>query len=157
MEMVIEQVENKFIDGDILVYKSAIAEKFEAPKDGDVGYDIRSAENCVILPHRQRVISTGLHIAIQKPGIFGFIGTRSSTASQKAIFAIGGIIDPSYRGAIGVILYNGSDEIQKIEKGDKIAQLIFLNYSAPILVNVTDLADLPITMRGQNGFGSTGQ
>jgi dUTP pyrophosphatase len=92
-------------------------------------------------------------------GYYGRIAPRSGLALKQGIDVLGGVIDASYRGEIGVILVNTTakgDELQitHIKKGDKIAQLIIEKCHQVEWEEVKELAE---TDRGAGGFGSTGQ
>ena len=65
-----------------------------------------------------------------------------------------GTIDSDYRGDIGIILINFSNEKFKINNGDRIAQLVVAKHSSPIFINSSELS---ISKRGASGFGSTGK
>ena len=137
------------------------------PAPGDVGFDISSCESILIHPQRVAVVRTGLAYgglaafslsdgAIGR--IFPKIEGRSGLASQ-GIFPIGGIIDPTYRGEIKVVLANLNDTTYTVKPGDRIAQLVF--YTALItwyheLINIEEVTTTEETSRGSNGFGSTG-
>lgn len=69
------------------------------------------------------------------------------------IFFLAGVIDEDYRGNVGVVLFNHSDEDFIVKKGDRIAQLICEKIFYPELVEATSLTD---TKRADGGFGSTG-
>ena len=86
-------------------------------------------------------------------GMYGRIAPRSSLACKKSVDVGAGVVDNDYRGEVKVLLINNGAEDFKIEKGDRIAQLIFENYSTPKLEVVSELDE---TVRGQGGFGSTG-
>jgi dUTP pyrophosphatase len=79
---------------------------------------------------------------------------RSGLALKNFIDVGAGVIDCDYRGAVGVLLFNFSDEPFKVRTGDRIAQLIIERISTPEVVIVDEL---PSTGRGAGGFGSTGQ
>ena len=64
-----------------------------------------------------------------------------------------GVIDVDYRGEVGVVLFNHSDEDFEVKQGDSIDQLILENISTP---QVKETTDLPSTVRGSPGFGSIG-
>lgn len=64
-----------------------------------------------------------------------------------------GTIDSGYRGEVGVILYNSSDEVFLVEPGDRIAQLVFQEF---ISAEFELVDELPTSERGAGGFGSTG-
>jgi len=134
-------------------------------KHGDVGFDISSVEDVEIMPGETKKIPTGLQMAdgIVTPKQyeqvqFLKVEGRSGLAS-KGIFPVGGIIDPDYRGEIGVILHNSSKDTFCVEKGDRIAQLVC--YTA-LATNIFDkvrfvLAEnISDTDRGDKGFGSSG-
>ena len=77
---------------------------------------------------------------------------RSGLAVKKYIDVGAGVIDADYRGEIGVVLFNHSEEDFQIKQGDRIAQLILEKIETP---PVKETADLPSTVRGKEGFGST--
>lgn len=120
------------------------------------GYDLYACltSKQVILPHQTKLIHTGL--AIQPPeGYFGMIVARSGIATKRGLRPANcvGICDEDYRGEYLVAIHNDTDEIQYIEQGERIAQLIFMPY---IKANFIEVEELNETSRGLNGFGSTG-
>lgn len=128
---------------------------FRAPRPGDAGYDLYSADN-VRVGARQRVaVESGLHVEI--PGGFvGLVKDRSSVASA-GLHTLAGVIDSAYRGELKILMVNLADEDIHIRAGQKIAQLLVVPvYSAPVEY-VNSLEDLPSTERGGRGFGSTGE
>ena len=134
-------------------------------KQGDVGFDVSSVEDMEILPGSTQKVPTGLKIAdsIITPNQneevqFLKVEGRSGLAS-KGIFPVGGIIDPDYRGEIGIILHNSSQDTFKINKGDRVAQLVCYNVLATNIFNkvrFTIVEDVSETNRGDKGFGSSG-
>ena len=72
---------------------------------------------------------------------------------KKYIDVSAGVINSDYRGEVGVVLFNHSDEDIEVKQGDRIAQLILERIATP---QVKETADLPSTVRGSQGFGSTG-
>lgn len=78
---------------------------------------------------------------------------RSGLAWKHSIDVGAGVIDADYRGPVGIILFNHSDEDFEVKKGDRIAQLIMERIMTPDAVEVEDL---DATARGEGGFGSTG-
>jgi len=93
------------------------------PNHGDVGYDLSSAYEYIVKPHGKALINTQLQVTLPE-GTYGRVAGRSGLAWKSFITVAGGIIDPSYKGALCVILYNhGSDEFV-VKPGDRIAQLI---------------------------------
>ena len=118
------------------------------------GYDLYSIDSVDINPGECKLISTG--IAIQLPsGYFGAIFPRSGTAVKRGLRLANcvGVIDSDYRGEIKVPLYNDSQEVQPVEQGERIAQLIILPYATVSFEIVDELTD---TIRGNGGFNSTG-
>lgn len=126
-----------------------------APKQGDCGYDLRASHDARVSAMMVTKVRTGIHLAIPE-GYFGMIAERSSMGA-KGIAVRGGIIDSSYRGELVVMLHNLTNEVYCVEKGDKIAQIIFIPYDRPVLEYVDSLEELGETERGQDGFGSTGK
>lgn len=121
------------------------------PRDGDVGYDLRSMEDVTIWPGMQHIINTGIRLEIPA-GYGGLVKDRSSMAS-KQVYTHGGVIDEIYRGEVKVLLANHGNMPHHIRKGDKIAQLLIV----PVLTVPTErVLILSDTVRGEDGFGSTG-
>ncbi len=121
------------------------------------GYDLYSPVD-VLLPPKKNII-IWIDIAICIPcvqylmGFYGQIIGRSSL-SKNGILVMPGVIDPDYRGNIGIHLYNLTEEFYLIQKGDRIAQLIIHCVLNSICIETTNL---PQTIRGNGGFGSTGK
>ena len=107
-----------------------------------------------IEPGKTEFIHTGIAIAIPE-GLVGLVYARSGMACKKGIAPANkvGVVDADYRGEIMVALHNHSNEIQKIEKYERIAQIVFTPYYAATFNEVDELTD---TVRGEGGFGSTG-
>lgn len=121
---------------------------------GDLGYDLYAADQVTIYAGETHLISTG--IAVQFPeGYGGLIRDRSSVATKRHLFNVAGVIDNGYTGEIKVALYNSTDGIQTIYRGDKIAQMILIPTVDFEVEEVTDITSHD--GRGDNGFGSTGQ
>ena len=106
-------------------------------------------------PGERTLIPSGLHLEIP-PGYEGQVRPRSGLALKQGLTLVNapGTIDADYRGDIGVILINLSKEDQRIEPGDRIAQLIFTPVTRAVLVEVDELEN---SVRGTGGFGSTGR
>lgn len=108
-----------------------------------------------IRPHETVMIPTGIAIAVPT-GYMGCIYARSGLASKKSLAPINcvGIIDSDFRGEVKVALHNHGDEIQILDVGDRIAQLVI----QPISLCQTEVVDeLDETDRGAGGFGSSGE
>ena len=120
------------------------------------GMDLRAnlKESVIIGPLDRILITTGLFIELPA-GFEAQVRTRSGMALKKGLSVLNspGTIDADYRGEIGVILVNISNEDQKINDGDRIAQLIVAAVKQPKLIEVKELNK---TTRGTGGFGSTG-
>lgn len=118
------------------------------------GYDLYSDETIGIEPGTCVKISTGLAITPPK-GYFGAVFARSGLASKQGLRPANcvGVCDEDYTGEYMVALYNDSSETQMIQKGERIAQLVFLPY---INVDFEEVEELEKTDRGAGGFGSTG-
>lgn len=124
-------------------------------KPGDAGMDLRAAEDAVIEPGRRALIGTGLAAAIP-PGWVGLVHPRSGLAARHGITVLNapGTVDSGYRGEIRVTLLNTDlQEPFRIERGDRIAQLLLQRVGVAELVEVDLLED---SDRGETGFGSSG-
>tara|TARA_Y100000996_G_scaffold356534_1_gene297467 strand:+ start:672 stop:1106 length:435 start_codon:yes stop_codon:yes gene_type:complete len=121
---------------------------------GSSGMDLGSNIDANISPGKIAIIPTGLALSIPK-GFEAQIRPRSGLAAKKKISVLNtpGTIDSDYRGEIKVILINLGEEIFKVEKGLRIAQMVF----CPIVqAQFREVDDLNETERGKGGFGSTG-
>lgn len=105
-------------------------------------------------PGQTFVVKTGLTMEIPE-GYVGLIYARSGLATKRGLAPANkvGVIDSDYRGEIMVALYNQSELPQKIEPGERIAQLVIVPYLRGVFNEVDELSD---TTRGAGGFGSTG-
>jgi dUTP pyrophosphatase len=120
---------------------------------GAAGYDLSSAETVTIVARRHAVVKTDLAVVPPSPDVYVRIAPRSGLAAKNGIDVGAGIIDPDYRGNIGVVLFNHSDTDFKISVGDRIAQMILERIVTPPVVECVNLDQ---TERGAGGFGSTG-
>ena len=120
------------------------------------GFDVRSAEDEVVLqPGEIRLVSTGLVMELPQ-GIECQVRPRSGLALKHGVTLPNspGTIDPDYRGEIRVIMQNLGPEPVTLARGERIAQLVFARFEAPVVVEVDAVSE---TSRGQGGFGSTGR
>lgn len=120
------------------------------------GFDLYAATDYIIeiAPHSTVKVGTG--IAMELPeDTFGAIFARSGLATKKGLRPANcvGVCDSDYRGEYIVPLHNDTNEIMTIEPGERIAQLIVMNFN-PIEFSVVD--SLSDTERGKGGFGSSG-
>ena len=120
------------------------------------GLDLRAAlsEAVVLAPGERSLIPTGLFLEIP-PGYEAQVRPRSGLALKRGLTLLNapGTIDADYRGEVGVIMINLSTEEQRIDPGERIAQLIFAPVTRGEWLEVEALAE---TERGSGGFGSTG-
>jgi dUTP pyrophosphatase len=117
----------------------------------DAGWDIYLNESTRIPAGGKKAVKTGIALAIPK-GWFGHIRPRSSIATTTSLMVDAGVIDPGYRGEIKIVLVNTADMVHDVEKGTKIAQIVFERIPA---VEFEEVTDLPQSDRGSKGFGST--
>lgn len=123
--------------------------------EGSAGYDIRSAEpDFVLQPGEIRMVGTGLVMELP-PGLEGQVRPRSGLAARHGVTLPNspGTIDPDYRGELKVPLQNLGDRPVSIGRGERIAQIVFARFETP---SVSEAQELSETVRGADGFGSTG-
>ncbi|BHF79005.1 hypothetical protein SprV_0602212200 [Sparganum proliferum] len=116
------------------------------------GYDLYSAHDCFVPPKGRALVKTDIQISLPD-GCYGRVAPRSGLALKHGIDVGAGVVDQDYRGNIGVILFNFGDEEFQVKKGDRIAQLVCEKIFLPRLVEQDQLDE---TVRGANGYGSTG-
>lgn len=133
--------------------------QFELPEyktKGAAGLDLQANINepIELKPLDRVLVSTGLFLSIPE-GYEAQIRGRSGLALKHGITLANGIgtIDSDYRGEIKVILINLGKESYIINKGDRIAQMVFIKYEKATLIEVDDLDE---TTRGNGGFGHSG-
>ena len=119
----------------------------------DAGWDLYAAEDAIIDPSARELISTGVAIAVPE-GFVGLIWDRSSMAAKRGVHRFAGVIDSGYRGEIKVCLWNASDRYCVVNRGERIAQILFQQVPPFTLTEVFSLDD---TDRGRGGFGSSGK
>ena len=124
--------------------------------EGAAGMDLRAnIEDAITLKPLERVIiKTGLFIALPV-GFEAQVRPRSGLAAKKGITVLNspGTVDADYRGEIGVILVNLSNEDFVVNDGERVAQLVIAKHER---VNWKEVTVLDETERGSGGFGSTG-
>jgi dUTP pyrophosphatase len=120
------------------------------------GLDLRAnlEESFILKPLQRKLVPTGLHLALPE-GYEAQVRPRSGLAYKKGITVLNapGTIDADYRGDVGVILINMSNEDFVVEDGERIAQLVIAKYDQAEWIQVSELSE---TNRGEGGFGSTG-
>jgi dUTP pyrophosphatase len=120
------------------------------------GMDLRAnlQEPIILKPLERAMVKTGLFIELPM-GYEAQVRPRSGLAFKKGITVLNspGTVDADYRGEIGVILVNLSNEDFIVENGERIAQLIIAKHERAQWIEVQELSE---TARGEGGFGSTG-
>ncbi|MDA9627478.1 dUTP diphosphatase [Flavobacteriaceae bacterium] len=120
------------------------------------GMDIRAniSEPIILNPLERAIIKTGLFMSLPR-GLEAQVRPRSGLAAKKGITVLNspGTIDADYRGEVGVILINLSQDCFTVNNGDRIAQLVIARHEQ---IKWTEVTVLDETDRGEGGFGSTG-
>jgi dUTP pyrophosphatase len=122
--------------------------------DGDAGLDLAACERIELAPGARAVVGIGLAVAIPD-GHAGFVQPRSGLAARHGLAVVNspGLVDSGYRGELKVVLLNTDrDEPFVVEPGMRIAQLVVVPVVTPEPVEV---AELPVSERGEQGFGSS--
>ena len=121
------------------------------------GLDLKAVldQTLTLQPLERKIIGTGLKIALPE-GYEAQVRPRSGLAAKHGLTVLNapGTIDADYRGEIGVILVNLSNEAVEINPGERIAQLVVAQYTQ---VDWQSVTSLDTTDRGEGGFGSTGK
>lgn len=132
----------------------AVLPEYAHGPDEDAGMDLRSIAAVVLSPGVPQAVPTGIAIALP-PGYEAQVRPRSGLALKHAITLPNtpATIDPGYRGEIRVIMLNLGASDYKIEKGDRIGQLVIARYEAV----EWEEGELNETTRGAGGFGSSGR
>ena len=125
--------------------------------EGSSGMDLMAfiESSIIIAPNSSALVPTGISVAISND-VEIQIRPRSGLAAKSNISVLNtpGTIDSDYRGEIKVILFNHGSKEFVVKNKDRIAQMILM----PVLkVNFEEVEDLPKTLRGSGGFGSTGK
>ncbi|WP_010134300.1 dUTP diphosphatase [Ochrovirga pacifica] len=124
--------------------------------EGAAGLDLKAniSESILLKPLERAIVKTGLFIALPQ-GYEAQVRPRSGLAAKKGITVLNapGTIDADYRGEIGVILVNLSNQNFEITNGERIAQLVIAKHEQ---VAWQEVEVLSTTERGSGGFGSTG-
>lgn len=124
--------------------------------EASAGMDLRAnlSEPRTLRPLERTIIGTGLFIELPV-GYEAQVRPRSGLAAKKGITVLNapGTIDADYRGEIGVILVNLSNDDFQIQNGERIAQLVIAKHERAEWVDAIELSE---TDRGEGGFGSTG-
>ena len=124
---------------------------------GSSGMDLMALvdDKTIVKPNSSELIPTGLSIAVPED-LEIQIRPRSGLAAKHSISVLNtpGTIDSDYRGELKIILYNHSNKDFIVNKNDRVAQIVLV----PVLkVEFEEVEELPETVRGSGGFGSTGK
>ena len=120
------------------------------------GFDLYSAENMTLVKGESGMVWT--HIALAIPcGLCALILPRSGLSRNfpNYIRNAPGLVDSDYRGEIGISVINNSNDDWRISQGDRIAQMLFVAHAANF-IKFIEVNELPGSLRGAGGFGSTG-
>lgn len=145
-------------DADVTVQVRRLDPGVELPvyaRDGDAGADIATAIDVVLAPGERAVLPTGLAIALPK-GYAAFVHPRSGLAARSGLGLVNapGTIDAGYRGEIKVVAINHDPAATIVlHRGDRIAQLVIQRVER---THFAEVADLPASDRGEDGYGSSG-
>jgi len=124
-------------------------------RQDDAGADLVCAEDVDLAPGQRAVVGTGIAIALPA-GYAAFVHPRSGLAARHGVTLVNapGTVDAGYRGEIKVVLLN-TDPVTPVSfrRGDRIAQLVVQRVERAAF---REVAALPDSARGDNGFGSTG-
>jgi len=138
-------------------YRMASGDEDLAPRKAhadDAAFDVRASRDVIVSPQTAELVPTGLFLELPS-GFEAQIRPRSGLAFKQSITMLNapGTIDAGYRGEIQVPLYNAGTEPFRLQRGDRIAQMVIQRLPPVELVPVAELSD---SERGDRGFGSTG-
>ena len=131
-----------------------LSDRAKAPKratPGSIGLDLFTPID-VFIPAKQQVLIPTDLILVPTQGYYIRIASKSGLAFKYGLTVEGGVIDPDYRGNVGVLLRNNSDIGHTLEQGEAMAQVIMEKAAMPEVVEMKITRD---TQRGAGGFGST--
>jgi dUTP pyrophosphatase len=122
---------------------------------GDAGLDLMAAEAVTLPPGGRALVGTGIALALP-PGYAGLVLPRSGLALHRGVTLLNapGLIDAGYRGEVKVLLVNHGAAPVALQRGERIAQLVVQRIEP---VGLEEVAELPPSARGAQGFGSTGR
>jgi dUTP pyrophosphatase len=122
---------------------------------GDAGADLYAREDVTLKPGERKLVPTGIALALPE-GYVALVHPRSGLASRHGLSIVNapGTIDAGYRGEIQVCLVNlDTAEPIELRRGDRIAQLVIQEF---VSARFSEVAELPDSVRGDGGYGSTG-
>lgn len=117
------------------------------------GYDLHSVEEVTLYPGQRKAIRTGIAVALPE-GTAGFLWPRSGMAIKQGGDRLAGLVDSDFRGEVLLALINHGLANIDIKSGDRVGQMVI----GPVFTPEPEWAEeLPETVRGEGGFGSSGQ
>lgn len=127
-------------------------------RPGDAAFDLRVDESFVLDPQERRQATTGIAVAIPE-GMAGLVLSRSGLTAKHGIIMLNapGLIDPNYRGEVGLIMFNAGTAPYEVQAGDRVAQLLVVPFASVVAVQVDELPPAADDLRGEQGFGSSGR
>lgn len=133
------------------LHPNAVIPNYAHP--GDVGMDMYSLEDYELKPGERKIFPVGFALEFE-PGYAAIVKDKSSLPKNGGLHTMGGVFDAGYRGEYNVQLINLGQEPYKIEKGNKLAQLIIYPV---IIADLEEVDELSPAERGEGRFGSTGK
>ncbi len=129
--------------------------EYQTPEAAGVDLRANTNEAITLQPLERKLIKTGIFLELPK-GTEAQVRPRSGLAYKQGLTVLNtpGTIDSDYRGEVGVILVNLSNDAQTIQPSERIAQLVFAKHEQAVFQQVEVLND---SDRGAGGFGSTGK
>lgn len=133
----------------------AVSPEYAYPTDS--GFDLYSTEEMYVEPFDRILVPTGLHIDIPENYEIQ-VRSKSGLALKQGLMVLNspGTVDQGYTGEIKVIIFNTTNKLKKIEKGQKIAQAVLCPVVSGKWVKIVEKNNLGEKDRNNNGFGSTG-
>lgn len=137
----------------ITSFKGSVEANFSKIKTMQEGFKARGY--IMVRPFERVLFGTGITVADMDKNLELQIRSRSGTTLKRGLVVANqpGTIDSDYRGQIGVIIYNSSPILAKVEKGERIAQMV---PSLKTKVIIQEVSEISNSERGELGFGSTG-
>lgn len=121
--------------------------------NGAAGLDLYAIEDVTLQPNERKLIKTGVSLEIPE-GYFCYVMGRSGNTIKKGLHVALGLVDEDYRGEIGVMAFNQSNEPIEFKKGDRVAQMVIMPYPKIEFEEVDELSE---TDRADGGYGSSGR
>lgn len=162
------EVWRRYENADAKIYIELFKDNARIPtrmNDGDWGFDVYAIAQTMILAHETKIIPLGIKVVIPRGWALS-VRPRSGMSAKTSLRIANapGTLDSGYRGEVGVIIDNTSDEAVEIKKGDRIGQLVLERAYIPEFVQVDSIDNVPADVPSrtnpktdESGFGSTGR